>query len=206
MCSETFLRLPEEKRNRFLDAAWEEFSRVPFTEASINKIVMRARVPRGSFYQYFTDKEELFFYLLGSMLEHFYAEYNKILVRHEGDIFLTQMDCFDRVLLGRNLDPLFNRGVEMLRMNPMFFIENIVKKEMAYNVWEAARESIDHRMFRDTEAEKQAFVMSLVILVMTMTDAMARPERVELCRQELVLRLEILKNGSLAAQPAKEAL
>ena len=27
MCKETFLRLPEEKRNRFLEAAWEEFTR-----------------------------------------------------------------------------------------------------------------------------------------------------------------------------------
>ena len=206
MCSETFLRLPEEKRNRFLGAAWEEFTKVPFSEASINKIVLRARVPRGSFYQYFTDKEELFFYLLGGMLEHFYTEYNKILVQHEGDIFLTQMDCFDRVLLERNLDPLFAQGITILQMNPMFFIENIIKKEMAYNVWEAARDNINHQMFRDIEMEKQVFVISLVMLVITMSDAMARPERVETCRQELLLRLEILKNGSLAVQPAKEAL
>ena len=64
MCSETFLRLPEEKKHRFLEAAWEEFSRVPFMEASINKIVLRARIPRGSFYQYFSGKDDLFFYLL----------------------------------------------------------------------------------------------------------------------------------------------
>ena len=56
MCTETFLRLPEEKRNRFLEAAWEEFTSVPFEEASINKIVRRAKIPRGSFYQYFSDK------------------------------------------------------------------------------------------------------------------------------------------------------
>ena len=40
MCTETFLRLPEEKRNRFLDAAWEEFTHTSFEKASINKIVM----------------------------------------------------------------------------------------------------------------------------------------------------------------------
>ena len=71
MCSETFLRLPEEKRTRFLDAAWEEFTKVPFAEASINKIVLRARIPRGSFYQYFTDKKELFAYLLKGMMDFF---------------------------------------------------------------------------------------------------------------------------------------
>jgi len=60
MCTETFLRLPEEKRNRFLEAAWEEFSSVPFEKVSINKIVLRAKIPRGSFYQYFAGKEDLF--------------------------------------------------------------------------------------------------------------------------------------------------
>ena len=52
MCTDTFLRLPEEKRNRFLQAAWEEFTTASFAEASINQIVRRARVPRGSFYQF----------------------------------------------------------------------------------------------------------------------------------------------------------
>ena len=64
MCTETFLRLPEEKRRRFLDAAWEEFTAARFTDVSINQIVRRAGIPRGSFYQYFADKTDLFRHLL----------------------------------------------------------------------------------------------------------------------------------------------
>ena len=200
MCSETFLRLPEEKKNRFLDAAWEEFTSVSFADASINKIVSRARVPRGSFYQYFTDKQELFFYLLSGMLKHFYEEYNRMLDTYQGDIFRTQLHCFDRVVVERRLTPLFSKGLEIMQRNPMFLMEVIVKKEMAYNVWESAREHIDHGMFRDTETEKQAFVMSLVTLVMTMTNAVTCPERAERCRADLSLRLDILKNGILAPE------
>ena len=200
MCSETFLRLPEEKKNRFLDAAWEEFTNVSYADASINKIVSRARVPRGSFYQYFTDKQELFFFLLSGMLKHFYEEYNRMLDTHQGDIFQTQLHCFDRVVVKRQLTPLFAKGLEIMQLNPMFLMEIIVKKEMAYNVWESAREHIDHGMFRDTETEKQAFVMSLVTLVMTMTDAVTCPERAERCRNDLSLRLDILKNGTLAPE------
>ena len=70
MCTETFLRLPEEKRRRFLDAAWEEFSGARFTDVSINQIVRRAGIPRGSFYQYFSDKEALFAYLLEEVRNH----------------------------------------------------------------------------------------------------------------------------------------
>ena len=39
MPTDTFFRLPEEKRQRLLDAAWEEFSRVSFADASINQII-----------------------------------------------------------------------------------------------------------------------------------------------------------------------
>ena len=198
MCTETFRNLPEEKRNRFLDAAWDEFIRVPFAEASINKIIMKARIPRGSFYQYFTDKEELFFYLLRGMLQHFYQEYNKTLKQCEGDFFQAQVCCFDRVVLEKNLTAPFTKALEIVQLNPMFLMELIVKKEMAYNVWESAREYIDHRMFRDVETEKQVFVMTLITLVMAMTDALACPERAARCREDLNLRLDILKNGSLA--------
>ena len=49
MCTDTFLHLPEEKRTRFLEAAWEEFTRVSFAEASTNQIVRRAGCPGGAF-------------------------------------------------------------------------------------------------------------------------------------------------------------
>ena len=51
MPKSTFFRLPEEKRGRLMDAAWAEFTRVSFAEASINRIIRSAQIPRGSFYQ-----------------------------------------------------------------------------------------------------------------------------------------------------------
>ena len=206
MCSETFLRLPEEKKSRFLDAAWEEFTSVSFADASINKIVQKARVPRGSFYQYFSGKEDLFFHLLRGMLRHFYEEYNVILDRYHGDIFQTQLHCYDRVVQERNLTPLFTKGLQIVRCNPTFLMEAIVEKEMACHVWESARDHIDHSMFRDSETEKHAFIMSLITLVMTMSDAVAHADRAERSRRDLTLRLELIKHGCLAAAPEKEAL
>ena len=60
MPTDTFFRLPEEKRARILEGAWSEFTAVPYAEASINRIVQTSRIPRGSFYQYFEDKNDLF--------------------------------------------------------------------------------------------------------------------------------------------------
>lgn len=56
MPSKTFFHLPAEKRERLLLAAEEEFARVPYAEASINRMIRAAGIPRGSFYMYFRDK------------------------------------------------------------------------------------------------------------------------------------------------------
>ena len=198
MCTDTFLRLPEEKRNRFLEAAWEEFTSAPFEEASINKIVRRAKIPRGSFYQYFSDKEDLFFYLQGSMLEHCMEEYIKLLVQSGGDFYQTQLECFDRVMRQENLDPLFIRGMKILRLNPVFLMRVIVEKRLAPHIWELVWEYVDLSGFReDKELAQQTFIMSLMALVMAMSDGMARPQQAADYRRELLVRLDILKHGSL---------
>ena len=59
MPKETFYNLPEDKKKRILDAAAEEIVRVPASEMSINKIIQKADISRGSFYQYFDDKHDL---------------------------------------------------------------------------------------------------------------------------------------------------
>ena len=59
MPKETFLKLPEEKKNKILKAAKKEFARVPIENVSIKNIVEEADIARGSFYQYFESKEDL---------------------------------------------------------------------------------------------------------------------------------------------------
>lgn len=60
MIHTTFERLPEEKRERILQAARAEFIRYPYEKTSINRILAEAEIPKGSFYQYFDDKADLF--------------------------------------------------------------------------------------------------------------------------------------------------
>lgn len=64
MVKTTFLNLDEEKRQRVLAAALEEFSAQPYESASLNRIVAQAGIPKGSLYQYFADKKDLYFYLI----------------------------------------------------------------------------------------------------------------------------------------------
>ena len=80
MPSATFFRLPEEKRQRLIDACWEELTQVRFADVSINRIIAAARIPRGSFYQYFEDKEDLIRYLLEDLRQYFTTLLRNILV------------------------------------------------------------------------------------------------------------------------------
>lgn len=64
MPSPTFFNLPEDKRQRIITCAIEEFAEHDFQSASISKIVRRSGIAKGSLYQYFTDKADLYHYLL----------------------------------------------------------------------------------------------------------------------------------------------
>lgn len=68
MPTDRFYRLPEEKRKVICDAVRKEFARVPFEKASINQIIRNANISRGSFYTYFTDKEDAVEFVLNDDL------------------------------------------------------------------------------------------------------------------------------------------
>lgn len=64
MPKHTFFRLPDDRRARLVSAAIDELSERPYVEASLSQIAARARIPKGSFYQYFEDKLDLYRWLI----------------------------------------------------------------------------------------------------------------------------------------------
>ncbi len=60
----TFFNLPDEKKRTILDAAIEAFIAHGYEAASVSQIVAEAGIAKGSFYQYFEDKLDLFNHLL----------------------------------------------------------------------------------------------------------------------------------------------
>lgn len=65
----TFFNLPEEKRERIIQTAMEEFSKAPYQDISINHLIKCMNIPTGSFYQYFEDKKDLYFYILSFYMD-----------------------------------------------------------------------------------------------------------------------------------------
>ncbi|NLO25378.1 MAG: TetR/AcrR family transcriptional regulator [Clostridiales bacterium] len=64
MPKDTFFNLDGAKQRKIFEAAVDEFSQRRFSEASINQVVKNAKISRGSFYQYFDNKEDLYLYTL----------------------------------------------------------------------------------------------------------------------------------------------
>lgn len=98
MPTSTFMNLPAEKREKILRAAVAEFSRKNYGEASINRIIQAAEIPRGSFYQYFADKQDLFHYVLrhyGEGLERIILE---SLEAVGGSLLDLPLALFDRII------------------------------------------------------------------------------------------------------------
>jgi AcrR family transcriptional regulator len=64
MPKQTFFNLPQEKRETIMHAAIEEFAEYGLENASTNRIVKNSGIAKGSFYQYFEDKQDVFKHML----------------------------------------------------------------------------------------------------------------------------------------------
>jgi AcrR family transcriptional regulator len=64
MPKQTFFNLPNEKRRNIIRAAIDEFAENGLENASTNRIVAASGISKGSFYQYFEDKLDVFRHLL----------------------------------------------------------------------------------------------------------------------------------------------
>lgn len=69
MPTQTFFNLPERKRRRILAAAVQEFTVRNLAEANISHIVKNSGISRGSFYQYFHNKEDLYVHIFTTLRE-----------------------------------------------------------------------------------------------------------------------------------------
>lgn len=98
MPTQTFLNLPQEKRRRLIAAAIQEFSRVPVSDATISHIIKQADIPRGSFYQYFTDKFDLHHYIIDQFRTSWVDQWRNFQTKSQGNPFTAIQQLFPVIL------------------------------------------------------------------------------------------------------------
>ena len=193
MPSKTFLNLPPEKQRRFLDAAWAEMETVSFDKVSINRIIQEANISRGSFYQYFEDKQDLLYYLLKTTcdnLKNALLEENKAL---QGTLVEECLHDFDWIMARREDESLrLSQLVHLIRINPALALDRV----MWIDSTEDWTQEIPFWKEEGVAAEDH-----VRLLYMVLADAILRsfkyPDMIGIVRSQLEKQLKILRRGML---------
>lgn len=109
MPKDTFFNLPEEKRERIIDAAIDEFAAYPYHQARVTVIADQAGIAKGSFYQYFADKKDLFKYLMEQIVEKKLSYINRDMVENRDKYGFFQL-----------LREVYLSGIRFAKDNPRF--------------------------------------------------------------------------------------
>lgn len=138
MPTQRFFKLKEEKRRLILEAAAHEFSRVPYSAASINQIIKEADISRGSFYTYFEDKQDLLRWLIYAQAEQHFMNYIERLQENGGDLW----DMLENV---------FDRGMDLMeRAGLIEIFQNLIKSAKFMEIFRGDPES-DPQVCRENQ-------------------------------------------------------
>ena len=199
MPSDTFFRLPEEKRARLMEAAWDEFTSVRFSDASINKIIRSAGIPRGSFYQYFADKDDLFSYLVRPMQQHFFNLARQEVEAAGGDLTIAPLAIYDRFFQsGEQVSLDLARCLNVVRCNPdsEFHTMFCGPDSPISGIFELV--DIQHLACREPLYIKEVFSLFIFVIASAIIDTLNHPEARDNIRRQLALRSDILLRGCAA--------
>ena len=108
MPKSTFFNLPDLRKDEITHAAMDEFAKHSYQEASINRICKNAEIAKGSFYQYFEDKLDLYVYLMSKATDEKMATFGNLM--HE----LSQLDFLSQI------EALYIKGIEYAILKPKY--------------------------------------------------------------------------------------
>jgi AcrR family transcriptional regulator len=98
MPTNTYYNLSKDKKERIFNAGVLEFSYHELFDASVNTIVRIANISKGSFYQYFEDKNDFYWFIILEIIFGQLTTYEEMLQENEGDFLLTEEQLFDGLL------------------------------------------------------------------------------------------------------------
>ena len=188
--SKTFLNLDKEKQDKLLAAAWQEFRSVRYPEVSINQIILTAKIPRGSFYMYFRDKEDLFEYMLETHRKQLDYLVVTTLQKCHGDLRSAFIELFDITT-----KKIIQNDYIRLMKNMVFFF-NLFKEKFrmpGHVLFEHVKASIDVTTVKSEDLEF-IFHMLLHNLLMSLAEVVHGNE-LSIIREQYIRKLNILCYG-----------
>lgn len=159
MPSSTFQNLPPAKRQRIFEAAVVEFAEYPFERSSVTRIVRRLGIAKGSIYQYFENKRDLYQYVV----EEVYDEKRRCLqpVLDEPIGFFSRLQrYYQQSYLFAQANPLYHKVTvnlwETKDSSLQAFVDEI-KTTRALDFTTLFHQAVQEGVVRDDLDEETAF-------------------------------------------------
>ena len=191
MPKQTFLNLPKDKKQKILEAAKNEFSRVSVTEASINNIVTEANIARGSFYQYFESKEDLLIFMIDKASERVKDKVNEK-IKENGDIFETFIFFYDKIVetcKDSNNKMFYRTVLANLRAN-----DSIVLGKAKEEIYNSLMKNTDTSNFKSQKDLPILIEMLSAITRWAIIQTVTSNNVVDI-REKYIKQIEYVKNG-----------
>lgn len=106
------VKKPEDRKSEIMEVAWELFSAHGYEQASVNLIVERAGVAKGTFYHYFQSKEDILAAILENYMEQFASQVKTILNDKGLTTFHKLQFIMNGLLSGGQLPDSIGSGIE----------------------------------------------------------------------------------------------
>lgn len=198
MPTNTFLNLPKNKQNIIIEASIKEFKRALLIDASINKIIKDAGISRGSFYNYFTDINDLYIYSVNNYKKDLIEIIKKVLIETDGDLIEGTKIIYDKIInfcskdkdLFKNIFLNFNYNVSIRNKNYCDDLEN------KYKLVELMS-TINKQNLKINNEEELFLIIDIItgFVVHGLIEIFLDDKYKEIIKEKLEKQLEILKRG-----------
>lgn len=197
MPTERFSRLPEEKKAVIRRSAIEEFVRMPYEKVSINQIIYRAGISRGSFYTYFEDKQDVLRYIFEDTRTRIWEFCKKTLEKNSGDIWKTMEELMEYSVTyceSNKLTQFFRNLMLCQEISPLDHGPG-GRDEQEMGGWVISH--MDKSRFRisDEEEFRAMMTMSMMSIMMAMGEYFRHKEQMSDIRRRFRAQMRLIRYG-----------
>lgn len=195
MPTSAFFNLSTSKKEEILKAAKEEFANNLYEDASINKIIKSIDMPRGTFYLYFENKEDIYSYIFEDYVKTLDNVFIKNLKASNGNIFDMYIKAFDFVTNKSNkeITNLINKF--FLNINSKQ-LECAIPKKGKRNLHKEIKKNINYDVIKLDESEVYTLISILMpIFFHNVASVYRAPTYKDKIKEHYINQINIIKKG-----------
>jgi AcrR family transcriptional regulator len=150
----------ELKKQNLVNAAYELFMSKGFNKTSIDEIVMKAKVAKGTFYLYFKDKNEVMKEIVVRISRNILLEaFEKVKANDRGDFVKNALLFVDNII------EYFKRNKLVLRLIERNFSWPLVKEQMGQIPEDSAFQEMADTLTSNMEGRSREEVFKLIYVI-----------------------------------------